>query len=452
MHSVKTRPSAPLHTEKTQDRRLVVAAAIILNLSLGALYSWPVFANYLAAELPEIEQWNSVETQMVFSMATAFLAVGVIAAGQLSERREPKLLIILSAVFTGGGYVLGGILPLRPIFLTVTIGVMVGFGIGMAYALPISLAAKWFADRKGLVTGLAMAGFGVGSVLWSQTFDLFLAERLGISVTFILYGVVFAVLILFTARYLYNPPPGFTERMEARGQERRARRNPGSTHHRAAADGETLRPGFSPAEIVKQRQLYFLVYTFIVGSAVGLMVIGMSKTYPIERLVDAGYTLRAATNITRVGALILFPALNGSGRVVFGWLSDLMGWRPVIIASYITQSLILIFFPWLMSVPATVIIGLPLLAMCYGGNFTIFPVATGQIWGSDHLAANYSLVFVAFGVGALVGPPLSGLAKDAGAVNAAFLAAGILLAAGALLVAVVRKPRRLGCGPDAVQR
>ncbi len=430
----------------TQNRWLVVFAAVVLNLTLGALYSWPVFSSFLLKALASDAQWNNFQTQLVFSMATVFLAVGVITAGRLSERYPPRTLIRVSALFTGGGYILGGALPLVPVVVTATIGVMVGFGIGMAYALPISLAAKWFPDRKGLVTGLAMAGFGVGSVLWSQSFDLLLAERIGIRGTFILYGVLFGALILLTTRYLYNPPDGYGEAIM-----RRALSGGGGS---AAEDRTRLRSmlivaesrkkmrEFGRGEVVRHRQLYFLVYTFMVGSAVGLMVIGMSKTYPIERLIAAGYSRQTATSITRLAALILFPIFNGNGRIIFGWLSDYLGWKPVVVASYALQAAMLASFPWLMSTPATTLVALPLLAMCYGGNFTIFPIATGQIWGHQHLAANYGLVFVAFGVGALVGPPLSGAAKDAGILTTAFIIAAALLALGALLTAILRPPDR----------
>lgn len=420
----------------TQNRWFVVLAAVVLNLTLGALYSWPVFANFLEVSLPEAERWRSVASQLVFSMATAFLAVGVIVAGQLSEKHEPRTLILLSAIFTGGGYVAGGLLPLHPIPVTITIGVMVGFGIGMAYALPISLAARWFPDRKGLVTGLAMAGFGLGSVLWSQAFDLLLAERIGISLTFIIYGLLFSGLILVTIRFLRNPPEGYAESLARSGSSDRSE----NTSGRLIAPENLV--DFRRSEIIRQRQLYYLFYTLLVGSAIGLMIIGMSKTYPIERLVAAGYSMRVATNITRMGALILFPIFNGSGRIVFGWLSDRLGWKPVIVLSYAIQAAILFFFPWLMSMPLTAYLAFPLLAMCYGGNFTIFPIATGQIWGSEHLAANYSLVFLAFGIGALIGPSLGGITRDAGSINTAFIIASMLLAAGALLVGILRRPHK----------
>lgn len=435
-------PIEPYSATSVQNRWLVVLAAIVLNLTLGALYSWPVFSNYLVKLLPAAERWNNLQAQLVFSMATVFLAVGVIVAGQLSERYRPRTLIRCSALFTGGGYVLGGVLPLQPVFGTATIGVMVGFGIGMAYALPISLAAKWFPDRKGLVTGLAMAGFGVGSVVWSQSFDLLLAHLLGIRLTFVLYGVVFGLLILGTTRFLINPPSGYSAAVMEGAQRARAERTASGAVADAPLRSRIRRPEgaaeFAGSEILTHHQLYFLVYTFMVGSAVGLMIIGMSKTYPIERLMASGYSAATATGITRLAALVLFPIFNGNGRVVFGWLSDYLGWKPVIVASYTIQALVVAAFPWLMTVPAATLVALPLLAMCYGGNFTIFPVATSTIWGPKHLAANYSLVFVAFGVGALVGPPLAGAAKDAGLITAAYLAAGGLLAVGAILTALVR--------------
>jgi OFA family oxalate/formate antiporter-like MFS transporter len=439
---VADQPRETEEAPQTQDRWLVVLAAIILNLALGALYSWPVFANFLETSLSEAQNWTAVETQLVFSMATVFLAVGVIAAGHISERREPRTLLVISAACTGGGYLLGGALPLYPVIVIITIGVIVGFGIGMAYALPIILAARWFPDRKGLVTGLAMAGFGVGSVLWSQTFDLLLANAIGIRLSFIAFGIVFGALILLTSKFLYYPPPRYRETLDRRPKSRLDRILARTPRPRERSQPQAKGPDFTRKEILARPQLYFLFYTFVVGSAIGLLVIGMSKTYPIERLVAAGYSRRLAANVTRLGALILFPVFNGFGRVVFGWLSDHLGWKPVMVSSYVLQAVLLVAFPWLMGMPVAVVIVLPLLAMCYGGNFTIFPLATGHLWGSDHLAANYSLVFLAFGVGALVGPSLGGLARDAEILKVTFVIAGGLLALGAILVALIRKPVR----------
>lgn len=428
---------------RVQNRWLVVVAAIILNLALGALYSWPVFANFLVRSLPVGQRWTNLEAQLVFSMATVFLAVGVIGAGQIAERRPPRALIVLSAICTGGGYILGGVLPLEPFVVTATIGVMVGFGIGVAYALPISLAAKWFPDRKGLVTGLAMAGFGVGSVLWSQVFDLFLSDRVGIRGSFVVYGIVFAAMILLTARFLIDPPEMYAEAIARRSA-------PGTGRWRLVALRTDKRRATGPRpaalnldhrQILRRPQLYLLTYTFVVGSAVGLAIIGMSKTYPIERLIAAGLSADAATNITRIAALLLFPIFNGNGRVIFGWLSDHLGWKPVVVGSYFLQATIVLLFPKLTSSPTATLIALPLLAMCYGGNFTIFPVATGSLWGYRHLAANYSVVFIAFGVGALIGPPLSGAAKDAGVLEAAFGVAAALLALGAVFALLLKEAR-----------
>lgn len=444
-------PTTADEARKPRNRWLVVVAAIVLNLALGALYSWPVFSNFLEKALGEPYRWRHFETQLVFSMATVFLAVGVIAAGQLSERHAPRALLLISALFTGSGYILGGVLPLRPVFVTITIGAMAGFGIGVAYALPISLAAKWFPERKGLVTGLAMAGFGLGAVLWSQLFDLFLDDRLGISLTFAIYGVVFAGMILFAMGFFFNPPAGHREAMLARIASRAERAVAPGIQARMVeiATGSQGGGVFTRRELVRQWQLYALVYTFMAGSAIGLMIIGMSKSYPIERLMAAGYSPETARRITGFAALILFPVFNGSGRIVFGWLSDWLGWKPVIVTSYLVQSAILFCFPWLMGIPVTVFVALVLLAVCYGGNFTIFPIATAQIWGTEHLAANYGLVFLAFGVGALVGPPLSGAAKDAGMINTVFLTAGFLLALGAILVAILKKPVRKRAPPPA---
>jgi len=406
-------------TETTQNRWLVVLAAVVLELALGAIYAWSTFASYLKNE----ELWTSSQTQWVFSAGTLALAIAVIFAGKLNEIVGPRKLIILSAAVTGGGYILGGILPLQPVWVTLTVGLIGGAGIGIAYALPISVCSKWFPDKKGLVVGLGMAGFGTGSLIWQYLLKGVFYDAVGISMTFIIYGVCFIAMIMFSYFFLYNPPkdytvPGYELGMNNNSSEKLEEVN------------------FTSSEIVRMPQFYFLFYALMVGSGAGLMVIGIAKIWPQQVLTELEY-LNAA-EIATFSAAVIYPLFNGLGRIIWGWLSDKIGWKLSIIIMDSIQALTIFLIVLLVQTPATLYIGMAIIAFNYGGNFTVFPMATAGVFGRKYLSSNYGLVFFSFGIGALIGPSLGGYFNDSGNQLAAFIIAGISLAIGVVLTILIK--------------
>ncbi|MHA1560688.1 MAG: L-lactate MFS transporter [Promethearchaeota archaeon] len=408
---------------KIQNRWLVVLAAVVLELALGAIYAWSTFASYLKSE----EGWTSSETQWVFSIGTLALAIAVIFAGKLNEIFGPRKLIILSAIITGGGYILGGILPLQPIWTILSVGLIAGAGIGIAYALPISVCSKWFPDKKGLVVGLGMAGFGSGSLIWQYLLKGIFYDAVGISLTFVIYGFIFIVMIMFSYFFLYNPPTGYT----VAGYDPNIKNEAGDI---------TEEVNFTRKEIIKMPQFYFLFYTLMVGSGAGLMVIGIAKIWPQQVLSDLGY-LNAA-EIATFSAAVIYPLFNGLGRIIWGWLSDKIGWKLSIIIMDSVQAITIFLIVLLVQTPATLFIGMAIIAFNYGANFTVFPMATAGIFGKKYLSSNYGWVFFSFGIGALFGPSLGGYFNDAGNQLTAFIISGVSLAIGVVLIFLIKQPKK----------
>jgi len=410
-------------TQKTQNRWLVVLAAVVLELALGAIYAWSTFASYLKTE----EGWTSTQTQWVFSAGTLALAIAVIFAGKLNEIFGPRKLIILSAAITGSGYILGGILPLTPIWTTITVGIIGGGGIGIAYALPISVCSKWFPDKKGLVVGLGMAGFGSGSLIWQYLLKGIFYDAVGIRWTFVIYGICFIVMIMFSYLFLYNPPKEYT----VEGYD------PSITNNIVDATEEV---NFTRKEILKMPQFYILFYTLMVGSGAGLMVIGIAKIWPQQVLTDLGY-LNAA-EIATFSAAVIYPLFNGLGRIIWGWLSDKIGWKKSIIIMDTMQAITIFLIVLLVQTPATLFIGMAIIAFNYGANFTVFPMATAGVFGRKYLSSNYGWVFFSFGIGALFGPSLGGYFNDAGNQLTAFIISGVSLAIGVVLTFLIKQPKK----------
>ncbi len=408
---------------KTQNRWLVVLAAVVLELALGAIYAWSTFASYLKSE----ENWTASETQWVFSAGTLALAIAVIFAGKLNEKFGPQKLILLSAAVTGGGYILGGILPLHPIWTLITVGLIGGGGIGISYALPISVCSKWFPDKKGFVTGLGMAGFGSGSLIWQYLLKGVFYDLVGIRWTFVIYGVCFIAMIMFSYFFLYNPPAGYTV----------AGYDPGMQKNASDAAEEI---NFKREEIIKMPQFYFLFYALMVGSGAGLMVIGIAKIWPEQVLTGLEYP--NAAEIATFSAAVIYPLFNGLGRIIWGWFSDKIGWKLSIIIMDSVQAITIFLIVILVRTPVTLYIGMAIIAFNYGANFTVFPMATAGIFGRKYLSSNYGWVFFSFGIGALIGPPLGGFFNDSGNQLVAFIISGVSLVIGVALVFLIKQPKK----------
>ena len=409
-----------------RNRFIVVIAAVFMELALGALYAWSTFAKILR-DLPEPYKWTSTQTQVVFSAGTLALAIAVIFAGRLNEKFGPQKLILTSAIVTGLGYILGGIFPLNWIWTSVTVGLIGGAGIGIAYAIPISVCSKWFPDKKGLVTGLGMAGFGAGSLIWQYLLTGVLNDSVGIPMTFVIYGICFIIMIGSAYFFIYNPPENYI----VPGYDPSVIKNKSDT---------TEEVNFETKEILKMPQFYFLFYTLMVGSGAGLMVIGMAKIYAQNTLSGLGFTNAAV--VASLAVAVILPIFNGLGRIMWGWFSDKIGWKLSIIIMDSVQAITILLFFLLVQTPVTLYIAIAIIAFNYGGNFTVFPMATGGVFGRKNLSSNYGWVFFSFGIGALIGPPLAGYFDDSSNIIYAFVILGVMLVCGVGLTFLIKQPKK----------
>ncbi|MEA3479170.1 MAG: MFS transporter, partial [Bacteroidota bacterium] len=171
-----------MEKQKVMNRGLVVLGAILIQLALGAIYAWSVFTPSLAEA-----GWSKEETQWVFAIGLVSFAVFMVFAGKRLNAWGPQKLAIIGGVILGLGYVLGGIIGGTSFWaLLVLIGLVGGAGIGFAYVVPIAVGMRWFPDKKGMITGLAVAGFGFGAMLWVKLAGSWghLIENMGLSSTF----------------------------------------------------------------------------------------------------------------------------------------------------------------------------------------------------------------------------------------------------------------------------
>ena len=244
---------------KTMNRWMVVFGAILIQLSLGTIYAWSVFTPALKAA-----EWSKLETQIVFSVGLVTFALVMVWAGRALAKWGPQRLAVLSGLTLGVGYLLAVVLGATDFWVvTLCIGLIGGAGIGIGYVVPIAVGMRWFPDKKGMITGLAVAGFGFGAMGWVKLAGTWggLIETTGLANTFIIYGVAFAVLTLLGILWMKMPPAGWHPE--------------GVVIAANAADsgGED----FQVQEMLRTPQYYLILVTFAVSAAAGLMSIGLMK-------------------------------------------------------------------------------------------------------------------------------------------------------------------------------
>jgi OFA family oxalate/formate antiporter-like MFS transporter len=435
---------------RTINRRIIVIGAIMIQLALGAIYAWSAFTTPLQGNETAISEFafNKTQTQAIFSAGLAAFAVFTIIGGRLQKKYGPRKIALLGGILLGLGYILSSFVGANYLLKLLFIGIIGGAGIGLAYVVPIAVGVKWFPDKKGLVSGLAVAGFGFGAFIWilmanppsilgfngliTQQTETFAFTISNVDATFRLYGITFLILVLIGSLVMINPPEGW----KPKGW------NPNSETSKDIKTSKNL----LPKEMLHTKQFYLLWLMFFIGALAGLMVIGNIQNFaknPVDGFMGYGFDSVQAVDFAVIGAAVCLPIFNGIGRIVWGQVSDKIGRRKALLSMFIFQGITMIIFFYSTSNPYFFYIFAALIGFNFGGNFALFPAATADSFGSENVGLNYGFVFMSYGVGGIVGPILAGAVQDAGlSFLYAFIPAAILCFIAAIL-AIIYKPEKL---------
>jgi len=411
---------------KVMNRWLVVVGGILIQLCLGAIYAWSVFT-------PSLKEsgWTSQQTQYVFSAGLVSFAVVMVLAGAfMMPKLGPRKLSILGGVVLGLGYLLGGVAGGTDVTkLVVFIGLIGGAGIGLGYVVPIAVGMRWFPDKKGLITGLAVAGFGFGAMLWVKLGGAWgnLIATYGLSQTFTIYGILFGILVSVGGIWMVFPPEGW--------------KPAGWTAPPPKAGQVAEGTNYVAGQMLKTPQFYMIFLTFVFSAGAGLMTIGLMKLFPKEALQAAGQTPEQASAIAGTAMAVFFSLANGFGRIAWGTMSDKLGRKLSVIIMCATQGVFVIAFTKMAGTPGLLYLGATLIGFNFGGNFALFPTITADTFGAKHIAQLYPFVFLAYGVGGIGGPILGGRLGDMGNFPKAFLICGVLCLVAAAITACVKPPK-----------
>ena len=435
-------------TDKVMNRWIVVIGGILIQLCLGAIYAWSAFTTRLT-DVDGPFGFTSVQTQWVFSLGLASFAFFMaLIAGKWQAKSGPRIVALAGGIVMGLGYIIGWVSGTNFWGILLGVGLVGGAGIGLAYVCPIAALVKWFPDKKGLITGLAVAGFGFGALIWvklTQGFIFGPVKLTGdwgglygmdwtVNQVWLLYGILFAAIVAIGSLVLVNPPDGWQPK--------------GWTPPDASAAAQTGGVNFSPGKMIARPQFWGLFFTFVFGAIAGLMVIGVIKLFGTDKLTAAG--LDRVDEITGTAMGLFLALFNGLGRIIWGTISDFTGRKAAIILMSLAQGIMMLLFFWVGASEWGLYIGAAIIGFNFGGNFALFPAATADFFGNKRVGENYPFVFLAYGVGGIVGPLLGGMMRDLGKESGdvstwmwAFIPAGIACLLGAVIMLLMKPPRQL---------
>ena len=375
-------------------------------------------------------KFSKTESQWIFSIGLAFFAIVMVLAGRMMPKIGPRNLAALGGLVLGAGYVLAGLFGGHDFLKHLLfIGVIGGSGIGLAYVVPIAVAMRWFPDKKGLITGLAVAGFGFGAMGWVKIAGAWfgLIALLGLPTVFIIYGIAFFVIVGIGSIWMVFPPEGWHPE--------------GWTPPEPKAKAATPAAGtvdFTSGEMLRTPQFYMILLVFTFSAGAGLMSIGLMKLFPTMALVQGGMDAIQASAVAGTAMAVFFSLANGIGRIAWGAMSDKLGRKTSIVVMCATQGVFVLLFTLMAGSTWTLYLGATLIGFNFGGNFALFPTITADTFGAKFVGQNYGWVFLAYGVGGILGPVMGGKLGDQGNFPMAFTICGVLCLVAAVIAVLVK--------------
>ncbi|MDB6169496.1 MAG: major facilitator superfamily 1 [Verrucomicrobia bacterium] len=399
-------------TPQNSNRWLIAAAGVVMQVALGAVYAWSVFR----IPLTKTYGWTVSEVTFVFELAIFMLGLAAFAGGLWMKRSTPRRVAVTAGLCYGLGMVLAGQAGSNLLLLALSYGVLGGIGLGLGYIVPVTTLIKWFPDKRGMITGLAVAGFGAGALITAPV-----AQRLilsiGIPHTFTVLGFAYFVAVSGSALFMKNPAEGY---------------RPQGWQPAAGAPSPVAREDYTLREALGSWQWYALWAILFLNTLAGISII--SQTSPLAQEVTHVSAVAAA------GLVGIVSIANGAGRFLWSWCSDYIGRSRVFQLMFLLQSVVFFLLSRVHLFGGLGVLAFIIL-LCYGGGFGTMPAFAADYFGTRNVGSIYGLMLTAWGSAGLLGPTLIAYVRQStGYYTAALeLIAGIMLLS-AVLPFVIRPP------------
>jgi OFA family oxalate/formate antiporter-like MFS transporter len=406
-----------MSNENLESKRWLIAiAAIVMQLCLGTVYAWSVFKKpFMTAH-----GWGETETQVTFMICIGMIGIAAAFGGTLVDKKGPKFVATIGGILFGIGTLLAGLADqIGNIWLLyLGFGFIAGLGNGFGYITPIATLIRWFPDKRGLVTGLAVMGFGGGAFFMGKIAPPMVIS-MGVAQTFYIWGVIFLVLVTASAQLFKNPPKGWLP----------AGFTPKTT-------GVSAAQSFTFDEAVKTPQWWMLWTMLFLNVSAGLGLISQLSPMAQDVIKKTDPLIAGAALALAGGSILAYASIfNGLGRLLWAWTSDAIGRKNVFIIMFITQAVLYILLPQIDNKLIFTVVACYLLA-CYGGGFATMPAFAADSFGPGYIGKVYGIMLTAWGAAGIVGPLVFAQIKGV----AVYVAAGLLVA-GFLIALSYKRPQ-----------
>jgi MFS transporter, OFA family, oxalate/formate antiporter len=404
------------HKEKfvrTNNRWVIAIAGVFFQIALGAVYAWSVFRVPLSKQFG----WSISEVTLTFTISIFVLGLAAFPGGLWLNRKGPRVVALTAGALYGLGVFLASFSAHRLWWLYLSYGVIGGIGLGLGYIVPVAVLVKWFPDRRGLITGIAVGGFGAGALITAPVATQ-LIQSIGVLHTFAYLGIGYLIVTAIAGWFMQNPPDGW---------------KPEGWSPTALQASQRAGHDFTLTEALKEWQWWALWLILFLNTCAGISII--SQEAPIFQ------ELTGVSAVVAGGLVGLASLGNAAGRVFWAWISDLITRRATFFVMFVLQVLLFWFLPNIATASLITIVTFVVL-MCYGGGFGTMPAFTADYFGPKNVGPIYGLMLTAWGFASAFGPLLIAYMREgSGSYHGALHVIAGVMAISTLLPIAMRPPR-----------
>ena len=405
-----------------KNRWTIALAGVVLQVALGAVYAWSVFRVPLAKQFG----WSIPEVTLTFTISIFVLGISAFFGGLWLNRKGPRIVAITGGFLYGMGVFLASFSDHRLWWLYLTYGVIGGIGLGFAYIVPVAVLVKWFPDRRGLITGIAVGGFGAGALVTAPVATR-LIQSVGVLQTFAYLGIAFLIVTVVAGYFMQNPPEGW---------------KPEGWKPTASEVSQRAGHDYTLGEALRTWQWWALWLLLFLNTSAGISVI--SQESPLFQEL-ARVTAVAAASMVGIASIG-----NAFGRVFWAWASDSITRRATFAVMFLLQAVLFWILPNINSASVLTFVTFVIL-MCYGGGFGTMPAFVADYFGSKNVGPIYGLMLTAWGFASAFGPLLIAyMRQSSGTYRGALHVIALVMALSVILPLIVSPPRRSE-EPEAAQ-
>jgi len=397
------------------NRWSIAIAGVLLQVALGAVYAWSVFR----APLTKQFGWSISEVTLTFTVTIFVLGIAAFFGGLWLNRKGPRMVALTGGFLYGLGVFLASFSDHKLWWLYLSYGVIVGIGLGFSYIVPVAVLVKWFPDRRGLITGVAVGGFGAGALVTAPV-ATGLIQSVGVLYTFAYLGIAFLVVTVTAGYFMQNPPEGW---------------RPEGWAPTASQASQRSSSDYTLGEALRTWQWWALWLLLFLNTSAGISVI--SQEAPLFQ------ELSRVTAVAAAGMVGVASIGNALGRVFWAWASDSITRRGTLVVMFIAQIILFWAFPSITSASMLTIVAFIVL-MCYGGGFGTMPAFAADYFGSRNVGPIYGLMLTAWGFASAFGPLLIAHVRQAsGSYGEGLHVIAGVMAVSVLLPLIVSPPHRM---------